>query len=75
MSARCWPEFAGIELTPAELRCLQAAAAGVIESDATAVLGWSMEAYKAQLVAVRRKLRAKNTAHAVANGFRAGLLE
>jgi DNA-binding CsgD family transcriptional regulator len=79
-----WPErlLAGMarvgytrhDLTPAELAALGACSHGLTDAMAGEVLGKTTETIKAQLKAARMKLRAKNTAHAIAIALREGLI-
>lgn len=62
------------DLTPCEIRCLQAASAGLQTKEIALVYGMSYLTVQDQLKAARRRLRAKNTTHAVAMGLRAGLI-
>lgn len=73
-SQRLPRERTGLELTAAELNTLRALAAGLNRAEAATALGYSLEGVKTHLRAVRRVLAAKTNAHAVAEGFRAGLL-
>jgi len=64
-----------MKVTPAELRVLELAAEGLREKQIAAVLHYSTETVKSYGKQARRKLGARNTAHAVAIAYRAGLLE
>jgi DNA-binding CsgD family transcriptional regulator len=61
-------------LSPAEKRCLTAAAAGLRRRESGVVLGLSPHTVDRQLTTARRRLRAKNTTHAVASAIRQGLI-
>lgn len=65
----------GMSLTPAELRVLAFAAQGWREKQTAAALHLNIETVKSYSKQARRKLGARNTAHAVAIAYRAGLLE
>ncbi|MFD6415976.1 response regulator transcription factor [Streptomyces sp. NPDC060194] len=58
-----------------ELATLTLVAAGTSNRDIAATTGQSGAAVKAQLALVRRKLGARNRAHAVAIALRSGLIE
>ena len=60
--------------TPAELGCLRAASVGLDAHESGVVLGIGHETVKSHLANARRKLRAKNTCHAVALAIRASLI-
>ena len=60
--------------TPAELGCLRAASVGLDANEAGLVLGIGEETVKSHLQSCRRRMRAKNTCHAVALAIRAGLI-
>lgn len=62
------------ELTRAETRALIATATGLRAPEAAKVLGVTEDSFDAALLSARRKLRAKNTTHAVANALRQGLI-
>jgi DNA-binding CsgD family transcriptional regulator len=61
-------------LSEPELNTLRALAAGLNRQETADVLGYSLEGVKSHLKNVRRLLRAKTNAHAVAEGFRRHLL-
>lgn len=61
-------------LTPAERRCLTAAAAGLRRNETATALGLSPHTVDRQLTTARRRLRAKNTTHAVAEALRQGMI-
>ena len=63
------------DLTPAELRVVAAMSHGLTAEMAADLLGVATETVKTHLKAARVRLRAKNTAHAVANALRQGLIE
>lgn len=60
--------------TPPELRALTAISHGLQSAEAAFVLGYTPRGMEEKLRNVRRKLRAKNTAHAVALALRAGFI-
>lgn len=62
------------DLTPTEFRVLQAYSYGLDEEGAAVVLGLSDTQVHNARTKLRRKLRAKNMAQAVANAMRLGLL-
>jgi DNA-binding CsgD family transcriptional regulator len=62
------------ELTPTELRCLRAASYGLRADETAEALGLTFDAVRMQLRHARRKLAAKNTAHALAIAMRHGLI-
>ena len=62
------------DLSPTELRCIEAASVGMDSAEGAVLLGVGVETYKSHLKRARRKMRAKNTTHAVALAFRAGLI-
>src|SRR4051794_4371076 len=61
-------------LTPAERRCLSAAACGLRRMESATVLGLSPHTIDSELLKARRRLRAKTTTHAVAEALRQGLI-
>ena len=61
-------------LTPRERDCLAWAADGKTDWEIATILGISVPTVRKHLGAVRSKLRAVNKFHAVAVGFRTGLL-
>lgn len=63
-----------LDLTPAERDTLRAMSHGMTDEEAGALLGVSRAAIKSRLILARRKLRAKNTTHAVARAIWADLL-
>jgi DNA-binding CsgD family transcriptional regulator len=63
-----------VELTAMELRCLLYASHGLEADETATVRGVALETVRGQLKQARRKLAAKNTAHAVAIALRAGLI-
>lgn len=67
-------EEPGDRLTPAESRCLQAASRGLEVTEAAVLLGIAPDTVKTHLKHARRRLRAKNTAHACCEAIRFGLI-
>lgn len=63
-----------VTLTPMELRCLLCASHGMEGAETAALTGRTLATVREQLKQARRKLAAKNTAHAVALALRAGLI-
>jgi DNA-binding CsgD family transcriptional regulator len=57
-----------------ELDTLRASSHGLVGQEVAALLGIGEESVKSYLTSARRKLRAKNTTHAVALAIRAGIL-
>ena len=74
LSTPTGPADKAVTLSPAQRRVLTAAAAGLAEREAAAALGISHATVNKTLATCRRLLAAKNTAHAVANAFRLGLI-
>lgn len=62
------------DLTPAELRVVEAMSQGLTAEMAGDLLGVAAETVRSQLKAARFRLRGKNTTHAVANALRLGLI-
>jgi DNA-binding CsgD family transcriptional regulator len=63
------------KLTDLQLRVLELAAEGLTQDEIAARLGVSVQTIKSHLKAIRLRLAARSTPHAVAIGFRVGLLE
>jgi LuxR family quorum sensing-dependent transcriptional regulator len=63
-----------IELSPQEKRCIECASYGLDAYESADLLGVGYESVKTHLKHTRRKLRAKNTMHAVAEALRQGLI-
>jgi DNA-binding CsgD family transcriptional regulator len=61
-------------VSPRELDTLRASSHGMVGQEVAALLGIGEESVKSYLASARRKLRAKNTTHAVALAIRAGIL-
>lgn len=59
-------KWAGQPLTPGQYRVLRLIAEGYSYAETAEQLGVSFETVKRQLTIVRRKLKARNTCHAVA---------
>lgn len=70
-----FPNPGSRDLTPSELRVIEAMSHGLTADQAGDLLGVAPETVKSQLKAARFRLRGKNTAHAVANALRQGLIE
>jgi len=66
------PDF---DLTPRELEVLYGLARGDRYSEIGAALFISPETVRTHATRLRRKLRARSSAHAIANAFAAGLLQ
>lgn len=69
-----YPNPGSYDLTPAELRVVEAMSHGLTSRMAGDLLCVSHETVRSQLKAVRFRLKAKNTAHAVANALRQELI-
>lgn len=69
------PVNATLELAPSEVRALALVAEGCDYREAAEVAGVEHETIKKQLQNARRRLGARNTAHAVALAFRSGVLD
>lgn len=69
-------EFVGgtLELTRPEIEALICAADGLTGTEAADRMGVSVDTGRDRLDRARLRLGARNTAHAIAEGFRAGLL-
>jgi DNA-binding CsgD family transcriptional regulator len=65
---------ATLELTGPELEALVCAADGLTGTEAADRMGVSLDTGKDRLDRARLRLGARNTAHAIAEAFRAGLL-
>lgn len=63
-----------LPLTPRELEALRWFSHGLTREMVAEVMGISTETVKTTVAVARMKLRAKNTAHAVGNALRLGLL-
>jgi DNA-binding CsgD family transcriptional regulator len=63
------------DLTPRELQTLRMKANGLVSKQIAAEFGITENTVKNHMTVILRKLGAENTAHAVAIGFRRGLLE
>lgn len=61
-------------LTECERRCLIAASAGLDRRETALIYSVTPETIDKQLLMARRRLRAKNTTHAVAQAIRQGLI-
>jgi DNA-binding CsgD family transcriptional regulator len=68
------PTPGSMNLTPAELRVVEAMSRGLTAEMAGDLFDVSPETVKTQLKAARYRLRGKNTTHAVANALRLGLI-
>jgi DNA-binding CsgD family transcriptional regulator len=64
----------GKPLTSTELKCLLAASHGMRAEETAELLGMSWATLKTHMQNTRRKLAAKNTAHAIAIATREGLI-
>ncbi len=62
------------ELSPSELRVLEAHSRGMTSEMTAEILGVAVETVKTELKSARYRLRAKNTAHACCEALRQGLI-
>jgi len=69
-----WASTPTLDMSPAELRALRLMADGLTVAEAAAQLHIGHETAKYHLKHVYEKLAARNAAHAVAIGFRSGLI-
>lgn len=65
-----WPS----PLSPREREVLRCASVGLTEAQTADMCGRSVDTIKNQLTSARRKLLAKNTAHAACEAIRLGLI-
>lgn len=80
-SEKLWPGVSLVgnhlvysELTPHQIRVIEAASHGMTNNDIAEILGVSLESVKHHLKNASRILKAKNRAHLVANAMRGGLI-
>lgn len=72
---RCLVDVHSAEvLSPVQARIVGAMSHGLAESEVADVLGVSFDSVHSQMKAARRRLRAKNAAHAVAISLRLGII-